>query len=283
MTSISSQNDNGWSASRQSRYAVSTAATVATDLHVIKHGAVVYCDTGEADIVVNFDSWHINTDNVLTLFPGDTVRWTAVSPDFSIEILRYDANLLREASMQMEHAIYSLLRQHRVCADAHISQCVTGSMMRMLRYYFCEQHCESIDRIVVLQLTTFFLGFYDYIRLQPQTQERDVSQRVNELFNRFMELIEHEYNVSHEVKYYADKLSITPKYLSIIVNQKTGLTPKKVIDEYVVLQIKLQLHTTSLTVRQLTDAFHFTDPSFFIRYFKAHTGLSPQAYRKSIN
>lgn len=255
---------------------------LSVELHQMAYGAIVCCRAGEATIRTGSDDWKLAPDTLLTLFPGDAVQWHEVSRDFHAEVLWYDAGMLREASLQIEHAVYSLLRRDRLCSDAHIVRSLGHTLFDMLRYYFHDQQCDSIDRIVTLLLSAFFLGFYDYVRRNPLHAYGKESQRTEELFNLFMEQIEHHCKEAHSVSHYARELCITRKYLCIIVERKTGKTPKKVIDEYLVLQLKLALRTGGLTVKQIADEFHFTDASFLVRYFKSHTGMTPTAYRKSL-
>ena len=107
------------------------------------------------------------------------------------------------------------------------------------------------------------------------------SYRVRELFNDFMMLMERDYKTSRDVGYYAEKMNITPKYLTNIVKQVTEHTPKAIIDQYTILQLKMQLKRTSLSIKQLAWEYHFTDVSFFCRYCKKHTGLTPQQVREA--
>jgi AraC family transcriptional activator of pobA len=85
-----------------------------------------------------------------------------------------------------------------------------------------------------------------------------------------------------KMAYYASGLSVSSKYLGQIVVQKTGLTPKTIIDHYVVLQLEFLLRTSSMTVKEIAWNYHFADASFFCRYFKSHTGLTPQDYRRKV-
>lgn len=265
--------------SEQSEFVLTDARTTDFGRHVINHGAVIYCLKGTAEVQTNFDRWPIEADNMLTLFPGDTITWLSVSDDFKAEILRYDASLLREASLNIEHAVYRELKADRVCDDKAIARHVGLTMFDMLRYYFGDQSCQSIDRIVTLQINTFFLGFYDYITLEHPHENQHDTSRTEELFRQFMELVEDNYRRWHEVSSYATEMNITRKYLGLIVTRKTGFAPKKLIDEYIVLQLKLRLHSTTMTLKQIASEFNFNDMSFFTRYFKQHTGMTPAAYR----
>lgn len=266
--------------SDRTEFVIANSGTFDTDRHVINHGAVVYCYSGTARVQINFDQWEMASDNVVTLFPGDTISWISMSQDFQAEILRYDSALLREASLNIEHAVYRELKADRLCSDRRIAVHVGRTMFDLLRFYFSEQYCPSIDRIVILQLNTFFLGFSDYISMAHPHRDRKATSRVEELFRQFMELVEDHYREWHEVNDYASEMNITRKYLGLIVAKKTGFTPKTLIDEYIVLQLKLRLRSSTLTLQQIAAEFHFSDMSFFSRYFKAHTGVTPASWKK---
>jgi membrane fusion protein, multidrug efflux system len=75
------------------------------------------------------------------------------------------------------------------------------------------------------------------------------------------------------------QMNISSKYLTNIVNQVTGHTPKTIIDQYVILQLKMHLKRTTQSIKEMAWEFHFADVSFFCRYFKKHTGLTPQQIR----
>ena len=80
---------------------------------VIDYGMIMLCREGEADIRVNFTEWRLNPGAVITLFPSDVVSITSKSEEFKAETLRYAASLLREASLQLEHTVYSELKTNR--------------------------------------------------------------------------------------------------------------------------------------------------------------------------
>lgn len=92
-------------------------------------------------------------------------------------------------------------------------------------------------------------------------------------------LVERDYRLSRDVSYYARELSITPKYLTMIVRQITNETPKKIIDHYTILQLRLQLSAGQQSMKQIASEYHFSDTSFFCRYFRRHTGQSPMELR----
>ena len=196
-------------------------------------------------------------------------------------MLKYSPSLLREASLQLEQTVYSSLREDRCRQDTPVVTNIINAMFDLLKVYFGQSECTCISQLVLCQLKAFFIGFHEYLQRNPQYRPDEVkSYRVRELFNRFMMLMERDYKLSRDVAYYAKLMNITPKYLTNIVRQVTDHTPKTIIDQYVILQIRMQLQRTSQSIKEIAWEYHFTDVSFFCRYYKKHTGSTPQQERK---
>lgn len=260
-------------------------------LQVLTYGAILICREGKAVLTVNYKDWELYEGAVITVFPNDVVELKdslevkreggrVKDSSLKFEMLKYNPSLLREASLQLEQTVYSSLREDRCRQDTPVVTNIINGMFSLLRLYFEQSECTCISQLVLCQLKAFFIGFHEYLQRNPQYRPDDVkSYRVRELFNRFMMLLEKDYKQSRDVNYYADLMHITSKYLTNIVRQVTGHTPKSIIDQYVILQLKMQLKRTGQSVKEIAWEYHFTDVSFFCRYFKRHTGLTPQQVR----
>lgn len=251
------------------------------DSFVLGYGCIISGESGDATFEVNFDSWSFRNRSVLILFPYDVVRISSATDDFRARILQYDASLLREAALQLEQTVYALLTKDRCRGTSPLITDIIQRMFALLQLFYDEAECECFDQMVLFQLKAFFIGFHDYLRRNPlETPPSEGSGRVNELFSIFMEQIALYYKESREVQSYARKMHITPKYLSMITMSKAHHSPKELIDNYVIMQLKLLLRTSKKSIKQVAWDYHFNDDSFFCRYFKTHTGLSPQQFRK---
>lgn len=265
---------------------------------VLTYGAILICRKGKARLNVNYKDWELYEGAVITLFPNDVVELKVEgdckSPEtengdckspqtansFQVEILKYNPSLLREASLQLEQTVYSSLREDRCRQDTPVVTNIINGMFGLLKVYFDQTECTCISQLVLCQLKAFFIGFHEYLQRNPQYRPDEVkSYRVRELFNRFMMLLEKDYKISRDVNYYAEKMNISSKYLTNIVSQVTGHTPKTIIDQYVILQLKMHLKRSTQSIKEMAWEFHFADVSFFCRYFKKHTGLTPQQIR----
>lgn len=105
--------------------------------------------------------------------------------------------------------------------------------------------------------------------------------RSKALFERFMKLVSEYHMVEREVSFYADKLYVTPKYLSQLVRKISGQSAPEWIASFVILEAKNYLKYSDLDVKEIAYKLHFSSPPAFFRYFKAHTGTTPLEFRKS--
>ena len=271
-----------FSTAAEPRLFLTTLSSFVKEQQMAHYGAIIICRSGKANIQVNFDDWQLFEGAVITIFPNDVIR---LMPDeteepFLVEMLQYDAAMLREASLQLEHTVYEQLRQDRCRQDSPVVTNIIINMFRLLHVYFDQVGCTCISQLVLLQLKAFFIGFHEYLQRNPRTTKSNgESPRMREMFNRFMMLVERDYKLSRDVAYYASQMNITPKYLTLIVRQMTHETPKHIIDHYTILQLKLQLTASRQSVKEIAWEYHFNDVSFFCRYFKRHTGLTPMEIR----
>ena len=271
-----------FSTAAEPRLFLTTLSSFVKEQQMAHYGAIIICRSGKANIQVNFDDWQLFEGAVITIFPNDVIR---LMPDeteepFLLEMLQYDAAMLREASLQLEHTVYEQLRQDRCRQDSPVVTNIINNMFRLLHVYFDQVGCTCISQLVLLQLKAFFIGFHEYLQRNPRTTKSNgESPRMREMFNRFMMLVERDYKLSRDVAYYASQMNITPKYLTLIVRQMTHETPKHIIDHYTILQLKLLLTASRQSVKEIAWEYHFNDVSFFCRYFKRHTGLTPMEIR----
>jgi AraC family transcriptional regulator, transcriptional activator of pobA len=127
--------------------------------------------------------------------------------------------------------------------------------------------------IVLLKCKAQLIETEDYKRTDPGSQE---------LMQRFNNLLEENFIVLHKVNEYAELLHVTPNHLSETIKKLTGKTAGELIHDRLILEAKRLLLHSTLTAKEVAYALHFNDPSYFSRFFKANTTLSPEGFRKEI-
>ncbi len=103
--------------------------------------------------------------------------------------------------------------------------------------------------------------------------------RQQDYVRQFMSLLSLHFREQRRVTFYSDQMHITPKYLGSIITRQTGRTISDWIDHFVVAEAKVLLGSSSLTIQEITYKLNFPNQSFFCKYFKSHTGMTPSGFR----
>jgi AraC-like DNA-binding protein len=141
-------------------------------------------------------------------------------------------------------------------------------------------HVNSSIQLEIIR-SLFFTFLYEAAAIcqKNSTIIQPKFTRDDELNLKFKQLLAQHDKVQHNLKFYADSLFITPKYLIHAVKNASGKTPGKLIHEALLAEAKLLLKDPTGTIASVADELHFSDQASFSKFFKKHTGLSPQSYR----
>jgi AraC family transcriptional regulator, transcriptional activator of pobA len=105
------------------------------------------------------------------------------------------------------------------------------------------------------------------------------SSRKKQIAKEFCSLINTQYLENKEVAFYADKLNITPKYLSEVIKEETGKSPKSLIEQLLMQEAKSLLKQIEMNIKEISYWLGFDDPSYFTKAFKVSEGMTPNEYR----
>lgn len=136
------------------------------------------------------------------------------------------------------------------------------------------------DQILFSYLSIFLLKCRPYFTVSNEYKSADSASQY--LVRKFLHLIDEHFLTLHKVNAYADKLSITPNHLNDISKKTTGKTALELIQERITLEAKRFLLHSDFNSKQIAFELNFNDPSYFSRFFKQQTNMSPESYRKFV-
>lgn len=118
----------------------------------------------------------------------------------------------------------------------------------------------------------------DFILSKYKQKKGHRKSRQDELFDKFITALRQHCSIGHNIRFYADKLFVTPQYLSKIVKEVSGKTARAWIAEFVLLEAKALLTHTNLTIQEVGFNMGFSDQSSFGKFFKKNVGVSPKKF-----
>ena len=108
----------------------------------------------------------------------------------------------------------------------------------------------------------------------------DLQGRSSELYNELLDAIVEHHRKASDVRFYADLLNVSSRYLAQVTRRISGKSPKAIIDDYLIHEIELQLKSTDNTVQEIAYWFGFSSQAHFTKFFKKLKGISPTEFRK---
>jgi AraC-like DNA-binding protein len=139
---------------------------------------------------------------------------------------------------------------------------------------------ESRKKQIMLRILLLFIAEIGNILDHYFDKAIDATHQEEDLFMHFFELLEKNYATHHLLKFYADALSKTPRYLSKVVKKVCGQTAGQYIDEYIISKAKILLRKTDMNVSKIRSTLNFRRASTFSRFFTRIAGITPANYRK---
>jgi AraC-like DNA-binding protein len=252
-------------------------------MHIIKGTLLCFCRCGEAKITINYESYQLHTDEVLAILPTHLFTIETISADAVIEAVLYTDEFWASMSQSVDYRLLKIVEQNPFAILPKEGRDEALTLLELVRKH--DEAVQSGSRNAAIERTvTGGLAFSLLMLLvmliehsRPEAPRPTTRREV--LVHDFFELLAVHYTTERRVAFYASKLCVTPKYLTTMVKEVTGLSILEWINNVTVLNIKRLLRTSQATIQQISEELNFQTPSTFVRYFRQHTGTTPLKYR----
>lgn len=237
---------------------------------------------GEMQATINLKNYTIRPGYIIYMGKGCIAQINRISEDFSIKGIVMKEDFFKRALHGRELSILGIkvLNFARQVSpqEAEIVELLIESIWKMV-------HLDSqIPMSTLYNLMATIVSFYESIQQKDEMEwetGKKPHQHSHRLFEQFIQLVNRHCTQQRQLSFYADSLCLTQRYLSSLVKQVSHTTAKEWIDRAVISNIKVQLLQTDLQVSQIADRMNFSTNSFFCKYFKRLTGMTPESYRLS--
>ena len=248
-----------------------------------KNGFICYCRRGEIEMLVNLNPVTVGSDSQLILLPNSIVKTKKVSNNILLNIIEINESLFRDVSAHISPLFFRMLRTIPCIKLSPESKKAVNSFILLAKGIYKDTDNLYRQQIIRSALNAYMLYTYDRYQRFYYTDDMNIESTRSKIFDSFIDILHHNCNTQREVTFYADKLCISTKYLTDICHKVTGVSAKKIIDNFAILQIKILLHNPQLTMQDIAHKMDFPDQSYLGRYFKRFEGISPSSFRKQLN
>ncbi len=149
-----------------------------------------------------------------------------------------------------------------------------------------KKHMERPHQLTDEAISSLYsLFLYDMtVSIKTSNTGKEYSiQHLNQIFIRFLEILNTHFRHHHDIPFYASQLNISPRYLSMIVKKLTGDTVLHYINERIALEACWLLKSTDKSIQQISEELHFSDQASFSKFFKRNRKKNPLQYRRDMD
>lgn len=242
------------------------------------------CRKGRLQIDINGNPHTIKEGERLTVLPQNFIDNILVSVDADIVMLRLSGRIVSD--LMREH-IDKWNRMIYICKAYRMS--TVKNMEDQMQFYYrlilsktmnpSQGYHKEIVRSIIKAILLEMLSNME----SDQCQSVEGESKIQFQFNRFLQMLSNEDIKHRPIDFYADKLCLSAKYLSVICTKVSGKSATQWIDEYTVEDIRYHLFNTDYSIKEIAYRLGFENLSFFGKYVKRHFGKSPSELRTARN
>ena len=243
---------------------------------------IVLCTAGSGRIGIDLREYELRENTLIVIQPKNYIYLSDYSDDFKCSAVACSHHVVEDVFPKLTD-ILPLLIHHRTEPVSYLSASEAKGIANFYDFLRVKLHGPKTPFLKQKVLCMLQAALYEMmdINLQNQTEIETQRTRKEEIMAKFILAVSESFREERQVAYYAHKLCITPKHLSSVVKEISGRTAGDWIENYVVMEAKVLLKTTDMTIQEIAAYLNFANQSFFGKYFKHQTGVSPSVYRKN--
>lgn len=247
----------------------------------IKFSIAILCLGGSIKIRSNMSEYKLTKNDIVIIPAGTIGQYNNISEDCKIVIVAFsmdflNTNLGTHNTLLNHNLIFKLpiLTLNNEEANEFIN------IYSNIKKYIKEKDDTYKNEIISNYIQIFQYYYYRLLIKYEKFDNNENKSRKSRIFDQFMQILEEHHNKERQIGFYADKLCLTPKYLSQVIYEVSGRHASEWIRDFVILEAKALLKSKQYTVQQVSDMLNFANQSFFGVYFKKAVGCSPLTYQK---
>lgn len=249
---------------------------------IIEGVVFLLCTEGNSIAKINSRTFTIKRGTLLTLLPGCICESIICSEDYSYEYMFFSVDFMTELYFPFNVKLLEIINQSPL---VNLTKVQFNDLIDF--HAFIVKHYKKEDNLYRVQLAKNLLASFmtEVCDIYSNSQDirTDVHGRKVETCRLFFRLLLEYIKSERTIQFYADKLCVTPKYLSQLVKEISGKPISEWINGIIIVIIKSMLKKTKMTISQISEELKFPSSSFFCRYFKKQTGITPSQYRDRLS
>jgi AraC family transcriptional regulator, transcriptional activator of pobA len=250
--------------------------------HRVAFYNIIYITKGTGVHSIDFHSYPY-TEGSLIFISKDQVHSFDMESDIDGFVILFTDEFLSKNLFHSDILSFNRLYNYHLHEPIIYPEQACGEVFKNIVNEMCREYLLSNDfakeEILRLLLKLLLLRAE---RIKRTMIPKEKNTEWFRTFNEFKHLLEKHYTATRNAKVYASLMSISYKHLNEVCKSIAGITAKAFLDQFIILETKRRLAISNASVKELTYALGFDEPTNFVKFFKKHTGQSPSQFKKKI-
>lgn len=239
---------------------------VAGQPYRVDEGRVLMVTGGWLRVIVNLEERRLEQHSLLVLVPDSIFEIIERSPDFDMRAFSFK-----------DLPIFTSLN-HQTILELNDDEWLLANEYFELMWH--ETQRQPLLPETITHLQTALLLELKRIAEREESQWQKQASRQDKTFHQFLHLVNMYGLRERKVEFYADKLCVTPNHLGAVIKKASGLTIMQWLNRHTIQKAKVLLRYSDLPIWEVAERMNFANPSFFSKFFKNETGMTPGEYRQ---
>ncbi len=243
---------------------------------------------GHFQVDHNLNTFDVRSGSIMMTVPGNIIKVSSYKPEHIADAELYFLLISKEFMSGIHLDINRVYQESLRLWNYPCIRLSEDDISLLVEYFTLSRNIlhsrmknkKNVLGALVTSFAHVILELWTREISHSRKAENPSTARINQLLERFIALVTEYHNTERGVAFYADKLCLSPKYLSKLIKQASGRSAPAWIDSFVILEAKNLLKYSDKSVKQIVYDLHFPNQSVFYKFFKAHTGMTPSEYRK---
>lgn len=245
-------------------------------------GLFALCSKGSLKTIINHTQYRIRANEMIAIPPECFIQLQATSDDVKIHAVMFSQRLIQNAGMgknMMDK--FHVIGKHYVFSLSEVAFPLCMEMFAFLSHLYNKVGEKLSEAVLQSFLSLMLQGVSELCPEQAKLKETPGSRHFHQ-YQIFVRMVHEEYAHEHQVVYYAKKMNMQPSALCRLVKKESGHTAMEIINKMLIMDAKTQLRTENTPVKDIALSLGFNNAAFFNKFFKRHTGVTPQMFRNSV-
>lgn len=244
--------------------------------------ALFFCISGYAIYQIGETFYKIEKDHFLAIKEDSEFSRIEASDDYKIEIIHFERSIYNRVTDNIgQELLYYLINIAPLQKVSGARARILNEIMNYIKPLSQKNDDKATELILLEYIRVFLFELCNTVLDSISTETTE--KYTKKIWKQFFTLVKENYTEQHQVQFYADKLSVTPKNLTRIITEITKRTPSEWIYSSIMRDAIRQLKDNNISIKTIAYNLNFSSPSHFISFFRKHTGISPKEFRKQSN